>query len=75
MKKIDPNKIGDLMRNKNLLDTRNCLSHEIWGKAGFSTYSLGDGKQNNLTNNKVVIKNVAQTQQESSSINGNGLAN
>jgi len=43
-KDIDPQKIAKLMRNKNIVDTRNLLDHEKWRKAGFKVKVLGDGK-------------------------------
>jgi len=39
-KQIDPNKISSLMRNKNVVDTRNMLDHQIWQKAGFNVKIL-----------------------------------
>lgn len=40
-KDVDPVKIGNLMRTKNLVDTRNILDHEKWKKAGFTVEVLG----------------------------------
>ena len=42
---IDPAKIGPLMNNKYLLDTRNHLDHKTWKKAGFKIKVLGNNKQ------------------------------
>ena len=36
-------KIGEWMRNKNLIDTRNCLDHNNWMSAGFDVKVLGNG--------------------------------
>lgn len=38
---IDPTKISKLMRNKNVVDSRNILDHEKWKKAGFNVKVLG----------------------------------
>ncbi|NHJ04811.1 MAG: nucleotide sugar dehydrogenase [Candidatus Heimdallarchaeota archaeon] len=43
-KNIDPIHIANLVKNKNLLDTRNHLDHDKWKKAGFNVKILGDGK-------------------------------
>lgn len=40
-------KIGKLMSDKNIIDTRNCLDHEIWKLAGFNVRILGSGKSIN----------------------------
>jgi UDP-N-acetyl-D-mannosaminuronic acid dehydrogenase len=40
---IEPLKLDPLMRNKNLVDTRNFLDHKHWEKAGFNIKVLGDG--------------------------------
>jgi len=42
-KQIDPAGLCPLMRNRNLVDTRNILEHDKWHKAGFSVKILGDG--------------------------------
>jgi UDP-N-acetyl-D-mannosaminuronic acid dehydrogenase len=42
-KKIDPKGISSLMRNKNVVDTRNILDAEQWKKEGFKVKVLGDG--------------------------------
>jgi len=34
--------IGDLMKSKNVIDTRNCLDHNIWKSAGFRVRILGN---------------------------------
>jgi UDP-N-acetyl-D-mannosaminuronic acid dehydrogenase len=43
-KQIDPKEISGIVRNKNLVDTRNTLNGERWRKAGFNVKVLGDGK-------------------------------
>lgn len=40
-KMIDIDKIKDLMRNKILIDTRNCIDHEKWRTKGFKVKILG----------------------------------
>ncbi|MGA3199287.1 MAG: nucleotide sugar dehydrogenase [Halobacteriota archaeon] len=40
---IDPVAIGPLMRQKNVIDTRNILDKETWQKAGFTHRLLGRG--------------------------------
>jgi UDP-N-acetyl-D-mannosaminuronic acid dehydrogenase len=40
---IDPQEVSELMRNRNLVDTRNIVDHRKWQEAGFSTRVLGDG--------------------------------
>lgn len=42
-KDLNPVKIAPLMRNKNIVDTRNCLDHKQWKEAGFRAKILGDG--------------------------------
>ena len=42
-KEIDPVKISSLMRNRNLVDTRNALEHDRWRAAGFKVRILGVG--------------------------------
>jgi len=42
-KKIDPEEMSPLVRNKNLVDTRKILDHQRWKKAGFRIKLLGDG--------------------------------
>ena len=37
---INPQKLGKMMRSKNLLDTRNLLCHEKWRKSGFKVKVL-----------------------------------
>lgn len=44
-KDVDLKKIAKLMRNRNLVDTRNLLDHEKWRKVGFKVKVLGNGKQ------------------------------
>ena len=36
-------KISEQMKNKNLIDTLNCLDHNNWISAGFNIHLLGDG--------------------------------
>ena len=43
-KKIDPKEISSLMRNKNILDTRNILDAGRWREEGFRVKVLGNGK-------------------------------
>ena len=43
-KKINPKVISSLMRNKNVVDTRNILDGQRWKEDGFSVKVLGDGK-------------------------------
>lgn len=40
-KKIDPKKIGRLMKRKIIFDTRNCIDLKKWKKNGFKTILLG----------------------------------
>ena len=42
-KSIEPAQISPLMRNRNLVDTRNLLDHRRWQEAGFKVRVLGDG--------------------------------
>jgi len=42
-KEIDPKNVLKLVRKKNVVDTRNILNREKWGKAGFRVKVLGDG--------------------------------
>jgi len=37
--------ISNKMRQKNLIDTRNCLNHELWKSAGFNVKILGNAKK------------------------------
>jgi UDP-N-acetyl-D-mannosaminuronic acid dehydrogenase len=41
-KEVNPEEISVLMRNKNIVDTRNILNLERWKEAGFSMRVLGD---------------------------------
>jgi UDP-N-acetyl-D-mannosaminuronic acid dehydrogenase len=41
---LDPDGVGALVRNKRILDTRNCTNREKWQRAGFTTYLIGDGR-------------------------------
>lgn len=43
-KEIEPEKISKLMRNKNIVDSRNILDKNKWKKAGFNVKILGDGR-------------------------------
>lgn len=42
-KTCDPQKLGKIMRHKNVLDTKNGIDREAFEKAGFRTYLLGSG--------------------------------
>jgi len=42
-KEIEPAKIFELMRNRNVVDTRNILNYETWKGMGFSVKMLGMG--------------------------------
>ena len=44
-RKIDPAKVAKLVREKNLVDTRNILDHDKWRKAGFTVEVLGKPSQ------------------------------
>ena len=44
-KNIKPEHVSNIMRNKNLVDTRSIFNIELWKKAGFNIRVLGDGKQ------------------------------
>lgn len=37
--------LGKKMKQKHLIDTRNCLDHELWKSADFSVRILGNGKE------------------------------
>lgn len=41
---LEPDKIGALMKEKNLIDTRNHLDAERWREAGFNVKVLGNGR-------------------------------
>ena len=43
-KEIDPKEISSLMRNKNVVDTRNMLDAKRWKENGFEVKVLGEGK-------------------------------
>jgi UDP-N-acetyl-D-mannosaminuronic acid dehydrogenase len=43
-KEISPAKIFELMRSKNVVDTRNILDAERWKGTGFKVKVMGDGK-------------------------------
>ncbi|MDD4496860.1 MAG: nucleotide sugar dehydrogenase [Methanosarcinaceae archaeon] len=36
------NKFSEIMNEKNIIDTRNCLYHELWKKSGFNVRVLGN---------------------------------
>ncbi|HHV82833.1 MAG TPA: nucleotide sugar dehydrogenase [Tepidanaerobacter syntrophicus] len=42
---LDPSNLGNLMRHKQILDTRNLIDATAWRNAGFRVVILGDGKQ------------------------------
>lgn len=42
-KSLTPDNVGDLMRRKLLVDTRNALPHADWQAAGFEVHVLGTG--------------------------------
>ncbi|MGE5576638.1 MAG: nucleotide sugar dehydrogenase [Syntrophothermus sp.] len=44
-KEITPERVGLLMRNRILVDTRNCVDHEVWRKAGFVVKVLGNAQE------------------------------
>lgn len=44
-KKLKPDTIGELMRSKLVLDTKNCINRKVWEKAGFEVSLLGDSKK------------------------------
>ena len=43
-KEINPKEISSLIRNKNVVDTRNILNKELWRENGYNVKVLGDGK-------------------------------
>lgn len=43
-KKLKPNNVGKMMRNKRLYDSRHCLNHELWKTNGFKVFCLGIGE-------------------------------
>jgi UDP-N-acetyl-D-mannosaminuronic acid dehydrogenase len=43
---LNPDEIGKLMRRRVVVDTRNCLNHNLWQKNGFTVYVLGKGDLN-----------------------------
>jgi UDP-N-acetyl-D-mannosaminuronic acid dehydrogenase len=45
-KEIDPSTLRNEVRTKLVLDTKNCLDRSKWGEAGFTSYLLGDSKNN-----------------------------
>lgn len=42
---LDPKEVGSLMKDKVVLDTRNCLDHQRWKENGFKTHLLGNKKE------------------------------
>ncbi len=46
-KKIE--QIGSLMKNRIVIDTKNCLQHEIWGMCEFDVYILGNSKEGTIS--------------------------
>lgn len=42
---LHPQEIGKLMRQKVLIDTRNCLDHNLWRSHGFNVFLLGTGQR------------------------------
>ena len=40
-KYLDPKKVGNLMRNRNVFDTKNCVDHSDWENAGFKLKVIG----------------------------------
>lgn len=42
---LDPFSIGERMRNRIVVDTRNALAHAAWQEAGFRVLVVGDGRQ------------------------------
>ena len=40
---LDPKALGELMRRRTVVDTRNCIDREQWQEAGFEILVLGDG--------------------------------
>lgn len=42
-KYLHPLELGKIMRNRILVDTRNCLNHQLWIDSGFNVYVLGVG--------------------------------
>ncbi|MEJ5292203.1 MAG: nucleotide sugar dehydrogenase [Candidatus Methanosuratincola sp.] len=45
---VDPGEVAPLMRNRNLMDTRNLLDHQRWRDAGFNVYVLGVGRDEDV---------------------------
>ena len=50
---LDPSSVGELVRSKQIFDTRNCLNREKWEKAGFTTHLIGDGQGKPAAGSKV----------------------
>lgn len=44
-KSIDPQRVGYLMKDRIVFDTRNCLNRYDWQGCGFKVYSLGDRRE------------------------------
>ncbi|WP_025785655.1 nucleotide sugar dehydrogenase [Sporosarcina sp. D27] len=43
-KQLDPAKVGTLMKDKLLIDAKNCIERTKWEQAGFRTHVLGNSK-------------------------------
>ncbi|MFC1937650.1 nucleotide sugar dehydrogenase [Chloroflexota bacterium] len=43
-RQLDPQRIASLMKDRNLVDTRNFLGHQKWQEAGFKLRVLGNGR-------------------------------
>jgi UDP-N-acetyl-D-mannosaminuronic acid dehydrogenase len=41
---LEPDKIGEQMAHKIIIDTKNCINRSEWEKSGFDVYVLGDSK-------------------------------
>ncbi len=52
-KSIPPDKIACFMKDKNLVDTRNCLDHNLWVNHGFKVKVLGKGDASELKLSKL----------------------
>lgn len=40
---LQPLEIGNLMRHRIILDTRNCIDRDLWTKHGYTVFLLGSG--------------------------------
>lgn len=45
-----PQELGELMRRRIVLDTRNTLGHDLWRQCGFTVYRLGVGNADTVRN-------------------------